>query len=94
MKNIGHFKYTKEQILKFEQEIFTWICVLRNDSSFHFPTIQDRVFECFPGLPDHLVKKIMIEMFYCMQEPQMLIEEQKKDFTEKELTKKVGECIL
>jgi hypothetical protein len=33
-------------------------------------------------------------MFFCMQEPQMLIEERKEDFTEKELTKKVGDCIL
>jgi hypothetical protein len=33
------------------------------------------VYECFPGLAEIDVKKIMIEMFYCMQEPQMLIEE-------------------
>jgi hypothetical protein len=36
----------------------------------------------------------MIEMFYCMQEPQMLIEEWQENFTEKDLTKRVGQCVL
>ena len=90
---IAHKKFSPIQILDCEAEIFKWVCLLRNDSSLHFPTIEDRVFECFPDVSQNKMKEIMIELFFCMQEPNMIYEEI-VDITEKQLVKEVGIAVL
>jgi len=49
--------------------------------------------ECFPNANDEMVKKIMIELFFCFQEPNMLAH-RVGNITETQLVKQVGKCVL
>lgn len=93
IKKVCHRRYKKEEILKCESDIFTWICLIRNDTSLHFATFEDRVFEEFPNVDLETKAKIMIELFYCIQDPNMIFNEI-VDITEKQLVKEVGDCVL
>jgi hypothetical protein len=79
--------------LECEADIFKWICLSQNNKSMHFPTMEDRVMECFPNANDEMVKKIMIELFFCFQEPNMLAH-RVKNITETQLVKQVGNSVL
>lgn len=93
VEKVVYFKFSEAQILNCESEIFTWIFITRNDRSLHFPTMEDRIYEEFPHASTDQVKRIMKELFFCIQDPKFLFDHI-GDKTEKKLVFEVGNAVM